>query len=80
MITTQSSYNAQTKGSLVKAKNSMKKRAGRPKKGAKGGVPVPTIGGMDTLGNLPVGGMMKNPKKVKGKKSSVAPVGRRGKK
>lgn len=83
MITTHTSYNAQTKnlGGIMEAKNDMKKKAGRPKgdkKGAKGGVPKPVIGGMDTLGALPVGGMSKK-KAMPASKGKKAPVGKKKK-
>lgn len=42
------------------ANNSMKKKAGRPKGDAKkGSIPRPAIGGMNTLGPLPVYGVKK---------------------
>ena len=45
----------------MEAKNSLKKKPGRPKggKGDKGGIPKVHIGGKPTLGPLPVGGVSK---------------------
>lgn len=44
--------------------NSMKKKAGRPKKSEKGGIPEVSIGGMETTGPLNVnGGILRGRKK-----------------
>ncbi len=74
MISTRTSYNAQTKAmDPMEAKNDMKKHARAPRGAGKAGIPAIHIGGMETLGALPIDGIHKN-----AKRRTTAHAGRRG--